>query len=98
MNTINEKIFLCLDTKNHNLLINNQEIYLTKQEMLLVALLMERQGYCVKSEEIEYHIWEHDSMDCDCLHRLKTLIYALRKKIGKQHIKNCHGFGYKIIL
>jgi len=65
--------------------------------MLLVTLLMEQQGYCVKSEEIEYHIWEHDSMECNCIHRLKTLIYDLRKKIGKQHIKNCHGFGYKII-
>jgi len=100
----NEKTFKALDEKNHCFYIlnssieSNSSVHLTTNETLLLNLLFKHKGDFVENLAIEHFIWDNDSMSHNCSGRLKTLVYELRKKIGKETIKNCHGLGYRVVL
>ncbi len=70
------------------------EINLTSKEIELLEYLIIHDQRVISQEEIKEIIWEDASLGTDSA--LKNLLSKLRKKVGKNSIKNISGFGYKI--
>ncbi|MCH9812803.1 MAG: winged helix-turn-helix domain-containing protein [Epsilonproteobacteria bacterium] len=80
------------DTLNKTLFINNQSIKLTKNELLLLDLLIKNHQRAVTYQEIENLIWNSEGMSIDAL---RSLVRALRKKLQGDFIENVSGIGYR---
>ena len=72
----------------------DNEIQLTSKELELLEYFILNNERLISQEEIKEEIWEDSLVATDSA--LKNLINKLRKKIGKNSIKNRSGFGYKI--
>jgi len=75
---------------------DNKEHTLTAKEIELLELLIVNSNRVLSHEEIKNEIWEDSYTITDSA--LKNLINKLRKKIGKDSIKNISGVGFKIEL
>lgn len=73
---------------------NDIEIDLTAKEIELLEYLISNNNRVVSHEEIKERVWD-DSFDVTDS-ALKNLLTKLRKKIGKDSIKNISGVGFKI--
>jgi DNA-binding response OmpR family regulator len=84
--------------KPTNILYNKEskEIYLTKNELKLILLLLRYKNQFVSTQIIEYHIWEDLAFEVDCKARLKSLLSGLRKKLPPKSIKNNYSLGYRL--
>ena len=80
--------------QTNQLFANNKNIKLTKKEILLLKLLIERNNVCSYQEIYEY-VWEDSSKEYN-ESTIKTLISALKLKVPKDSIKNQYGMGYFI--
>ncbi len=80
------------DTLNKTLIINEKIIKLTKNELLLLDLLVKNHQRAVTYQEIENLIWTNDGMSIDAL---RSLIRSLRKKLQGNFIENISGIGYR---
>jgi len=93
INTIIVKdIKINIDTKN--IIKNNYNINLNAKEYELLLFLIKYKNVVVSNSMIEEHLWnieEHINSNV-----IQVTIYNLRKKIGKDIIKNFRGLGYKI--
>ncbi|MGA1933503.1 response regulator transcription factor [Arcobacter sp. YIC-464] len=69
-------------------------IKLTKNETLLIELLIDNKNKIVRMEKIKNHIWKNKEVSESAF---KTLISRLSNKIGKESITNSFGIGYGII-
>lgn len=74
--------------------IDNKDIDLTAKEINLLEYFIENNSRVISHEEIKNEIWE-DSLDASDS-ALKNLLNKLRKKIGKNSIKNISGVGFKV--
>jgi len=81
------------DMLNKTLIINETVIKLTKNELLLLDLLVKNNERTVTYEEIEQHIWLERSMSLDTL---RSLVKFLRNKLQGIQIENVSGLGYKL--
>ncbi len=72
----------------------NKEISLTSKELHLLDVLIEHSNKHLSNEELKISIWEDSFEASDSA--LKNLLNKLRKKIGKDSIKNLSGIGYQI--
>lgn len=83
---------------NKKLLSNkeNKELLLTAKEIELLELLILNSNRVMSHDEIKNEIWIDSYEITDSA--LKNLINKLRKKIGKDSIKNISGVGFKIEL
>ncbi|WP_428028618.1 response regulator transcription factor [Arcobacter sp.] len=72
----------------------DNEILLTSKELELLDFLILNDHKLISQDEIKENIWEDSDLATDSA--LKNLLNKLRKKIGKNSIKNISGFGYKI--
>jgi two-component system, OmpR family, response regulator VanR len=68
---------------------------LSKNEYLLLELLLNNKRRVVSYEEIESVVWNGKTMSMDTL---RTLVHALRKKTYSQMLINHSGIGYKFDL
>jgi DNA-binding response OmpR family regulator len=75
------------------LICKDQKIPLTLQESRLLEYFIACRGKTVTFEAIEDHLWGYDAPGKEAL---KAVIKSLRKKIGKEVIKNHYGIGYSI--
>lgn len=73
---------------------NYQEIDLTAKEMELLEYFIENNNRVISHEEIKNEIWEDSFEATDSA--LKNLLTKLRKKIGKESIKNISGVGFRV--
>lgn len=81
---------------NKNIIYQNEtELTLSKKEILLLKLLIDRVGGIVTYEEIEENLWIDEAMSKGAL---KTLVSKLRQKVGNETIIAQSGIGYKLIL
>lgn len=85
-NVLNKTLFL-KDKK--------EELELTAKEIELLDLLIENHNKVLEYEMIKDIIWKNSIDVTDSA--LKNLVNKLRKKIGKDTIKNISGVGFKII-
>jgi len=80
------------DTLNKVLIIDKRIIKLTKNELLLLDLLIKNHQRTVTYQEIENLIWTDKGMSIDAL---RSLVRGLRKKLQGDFIENVSGFGYR---
>ena len=80
------------DLKKFVLKQNGKEIPLTKQEKRMLELLIKNRGNVVSSEQFCEEVWGEYVDPAN----IRVHITKLRKKLGKDIIKNVHGLGYKI--
>lgn len=71
---------------------NNQEIILTKNEILFLELLLDKPNQLVTKELIETHVFK-ESVDENTL---RNMVYRLRKKLDSDLIVTIKDFGYLI--
>ncbi|NQY52524.1 MAG: response regulator transcription factor [Campylobacteraceae bacterium] len=75
---------------------NNEEIKLTKHEILLFDILSSKENRIFTIDEISFHLW-NDIEDYDVsTNKLKDIIKRVRKKIPKNSIENVYAAGYKL--
>ncbi len=80
------------DVAKMQLLHNNKEIALTKQEKRILELLIKNRGSVVSVEQFCEEVWGEyvDSAN------VRVHINKLRKKLDRELIQNIHGLGYKL--
>ena len=83
------------DNKTSLFYLHNEEMDLTKKELLFLKLLVTNKNRVVSYEEIEQFVWEDEYMS---INSLRTTIGFLRKKIPFNCIKNISNMGYKLNL
>ncbi len=81
------------DKKQEKLFYNQHHISLTKQETILLALLISRDGAKINYQEIYESIWFDEDREYK-ESTIKTLISTLRIKLPQNAIKNIYGMGY----
>ncbi len=83
------------NSKNNELVINNESVSLGKKESMLIKLFMQNEGEVLTHERIYKHLWDYDEEPSDTA--LRTYIKNLRKMIGKECIVSIKKQGYKFI-
>jgi two-component system response regulator VanR len=78
------------DTKLKQIYKNDEQFKLTKNELLLIELFIQNQNKLVTDDMITVTL---DNTDLS-YQAIKNIIYRLRKKIGKDFIKNVQSLGY----
>lgn len=90
----NEALKLNLQSYQVEILAERRNLALTHKEFVILQALMLRAGVILSRSELEDKLYgwgeEVESNAVD------FLIHALRKKIGKQHIKNVRGVGWLV--
>jgi len=72
---------------------NSKEIKLSKSESRLLEYLIKRANQSVSFDDIYDYIWEFEQPSKEAI---KSIVKELRKKIGKECIKNIYGIGYML--
>ena len=84
------------DGKSKTLFHNDEAVTLTRRELKLFELLVEKAGSPCSDDEIFFHVWGDDFEKVITNSSIRTLVKNLRKKIPQELIKNQYGIGYKI--
>jgi two-component system, OmpR family, response regulator VanR len=82
---------LVYDKTKRELIENNIVVPLSKSEIVTLELLLQNKNKILPTHEIELNL---DPIENKSNQAIKSLIYRLRKKIGKDKILNIPGFGY----
>ncbi|CAA6815982.1 MAG: DNA-binding response regulator [uncultured Sulfurovum sp.] len=83
------------DQLNRTLVIEENIIQLTHNELMLFTLLLKKSKSIVMYSEIKNEIWNYEENYRDSL---RSLVRSLRHKLEGIVIKNFSGLGYRIIL
>lgn len=83
---------ISFDREHKTLQINDKPKKLSSYESRLLEYFIENKSRTISAEEIKNYVWDdpYDATDT----ALKSLIYKLRIKIGKDSIQNLSGVGY----
>jgi len=81
------------DSKNRELILHGVNIHLTKQEKLLLSLLLNSKNTIVSIYEIENYLWP-DKQSNENTRR--ALISRLRSKLKYKFLETIHSIGYRI--
>lgn len=76
-----------------NLFKDEEEIELTKKELLFLELLLQNRGKLATNDHIQNIVYEYHYMSDLAL---RALVKRVRFKVGKELISNVFGLGYKI--
>ena len=82
-----------LDTQLDTLKIDTKIVHLTHKESKSLHYLYKNRHRVVSSDELLQTFWEYDNMPSD--DAIRTIVKNLRKYLGKEHILNVRGQGYK---
>ena len=77
------------------LLVAKREVSLTKKEVTLLELLIKSKNKVVTYEEIEFEVYDGESVASTTI---RTLVKRLREKLGKEFIQTVVNIGYKICI
>ena len=83
---------LIIDFEKKIVYLSGKRIELTLKEFLLLEVLARKRGKILSYDFLIDYVWEEEGS----YETLKSHIYNIRKKIGKDIIKSTKGFGYKI--
>ena len=83
-----------VDVNTKSVLIDNEQLNLTRKEFEIIALLLKHQGQFIGRNEILDRIWSEDVIVTE--RNVDVNIARLRKKIGNygKHIVGKSGYGY----
>ena len=76
-----------------HLLLGEKQISLSLKESELLHYLYKNRQRVVSSDELLQNIWSYDEMPSE--DTIRTLVKQLRKYLGKEHIINVRGEGYR---
>ncbi|WP_345992569.1 response regulator transcription factor [Sulfurimonas sp. HSL-1716] len=82
-----------LNTQTHILKTSKHLFHLTAKESELLLYLYKHKNRVVSTDEILQNLWKYD--DLPSSDAVRTLIKELRKYVGKEHIINIRGEGYR---
>jgi len=83
------------DSKNNELIIDEETVSLGHKESKLLKLFMKNDGEVIAHERIYKHLWDFDEEPSDTA--LRTYIKNLRKIVGKDKIVSIKKQGYKFV-
>jgi len=89
---ISDKIYY--DTKNNELIIDDETVSLGNKESALLKLFMKNDAEVIVHEHIYDHLWDFNEEPSDIA--LRTYIKNLRKILGKDKIVSIKKQGYNI--
>ncbi|MDQ7066577.1 MAG: response regulator transcription factor [Sulfurimonas sp.] len=92
-NKIELAVDMLFNVETHKIQTASKTYTLTHKESSFLHYLYKNRSRVVSSDELLQNIWEFDEMPSD--DAVRTLIKNLRKQIGKEHILNVRGEGYK---
>jgi len=81
------------DKKNEQLMQDDEVIKLTKNEINLLNLLIQKENQTIKSEDIETYLF-NDKKNNNT--RIRNLISRLKTKLDAELIESNYGIGYKL--
>ena len=81
------------DTEDEELILHGEIIHLTKQEKLLLTLLISSKNSVVGIYDLENHIWPNKASNENTR---RALISRLRTKLKYKFLETIHSIGYKI--
>jgi DNA-binding response OmpR family regulator len=84
---------ILFDTQTHTIKTPLKTYSMTHKESDFLHYLYKNRSRVVSSDELLQNIWEFDEMPSD--DAVRTVVKNLRKYIGKEHILNVRGEGYK---
>lgn len=87
---ISDNIFI--DAKNRRVSKDGMGIKLTQKEFLLLEVMAKRRKMAVSYDFLIDYVWDKEGS----YETLKSHIYSIRKKLGKDIIKSVKGLGYRI--
>ena len=79
------------DFKSASIIVNNQEIRLTKKEKLLINLFLSKKNQVITYSTIENYVWEGSFVS---LESIRSLIRRVRKILNKDYIQTVIDTGY----
>ena len=82
-----------LDATTHMLKNGDNSFHLTTKESELLLYLYKNRSRVVSVDEMLQNLWSYDDMPSS--DTIRTLIKELRKYVGKEHIVNIRGEGYR---
>ncbi|MEA3352664.1 MAG: response regulator transcription factor [Campylobacterota bacterium] len=84
------------DCKNNSLLYKNDNIKLTKKEMMLIKLFVKNGNHITTLSEIYNTLWV-DQAQYHYIENISPIISRLRKKVPGLTVQSSYGVGYKLI-
>ncbi len=90
---INIEEGVVFDMQTHTIKTALKSYTMTHKESDFLHYLYQNRARVVSSDELLQNIWEFDDMPSD--DAVRTVIKNLRKYVGKEHIINVRGEGYK---
>ena len=84
---------IIFDMQTHTVQTPEKSYTMTHKESDFLHYLYKNRARVVSSDELLQNIWEFEEMPSD--DAVRTVVKNLRKYIGKEHIKNVRGEGYK---
>ena len=94
-NIKDEKIYFdtnsYFDFKSAIIMMDNEEIRLTKKEKLLINLFLNKKNQVITYSTIENYVWEGSSVS---LESIRSLIRRVRKILNKEYIQTVVDTGY----
>ena len=89
--TLSEGIIF--DREKHHVLKDGKTFHLSSKESDLLAYLFSNRDRAIESEELLHNLWEYEEMPG--VDTIRTYVKNLRRIIGKEHIVNIRGLGYR---
>ncbi len=84
---------ICFSPTTHQLITADKTIAISAKESALLEYLIRNKHRVISSNELLQNLWEYDEMPSQ--DAIRTYIKKLRNLIGKEHIQNIRGEGYK---
>ena len=84
---------ITFDTDTHLLKTTEKQISLSLKESELLHYLYKNRQRVLSSDELLQNLWDYEEMPSE--DTIRTLIKQLRKYLGKEHIINIRGQGYR---
>ncbi len=86
---------IVFDKKTREVRVNNQKIYLTQKESILLEYLLEEKDRIISREKLITYVWWGDRMDEVTDNTINVTISKLRRKIWEDFsLKMMYGHGY----
>jgi len=83
------------DKLNSSIVMDNDIVQLTHNELTLFSLLLKHSNSIVSYNEIKNEIWNYEENYRDSL---RSLVRSLRLKLGEVILQNVSGIGYRIVI
>ncbi len=82
-----------LNTQTQQLKCKDKTEHLTQKESELLLYLYKHNNRVISTDELLQNLWQYDKLPSS--DAIRTLIKSLRKYVGREHIINIRGEGYK---